>query len=334
MHILVYGVREDEKWAFQTYQEKHPEIFLEMHSCVLSEESCHWIREGVDALCLSQVKEISEEMYQKAADCQVKLWATRSAGFDMYRLDLLKKLGIRLARVPVYSPNAIAEYAVSGALYFSRNFDKIQSNVQNLDFRWEKNLLSEELRKKKVGIFGTGNIGLQTAKLFRQLGAEVYGFDLYPREEAKEILTYVDSLEQLVQMCDVLSLHAPATEENVHIFDEKLFSKCKEQMLFINTARGSLVDTKAMLKALDEKRLRAAVIDTYEFEAPYINKILKRDEIKDEVFLSLLEREDVLYSPHIAFYTHTAIENLVHIALDAIVKMAKGEETQEEVCLH
>lgn len=333
MKILVYAVREDEKDAFKLYQEKHPEIELEIHESLLTEESSQYIREGFDAICVSQVRAISEEIYRKVANCGIKIWATRSAGFDMYRLDLLKELGIRLVRVPVYSPNAIAEYAVSGALYFSRNFDKIQKNVQELDLRWIKPIVSEEIRKQKVGIFGTGNIGRVAALHFKNLGAEVYGYDLYPSKEAAEILTYVESLEELVKTCDIISLHAPATEENYHIFNEELFNLCKPNLIFVNTARGSLVDTKAMLKALDDKKIRAVVMDTYEFEGPYINKVWKKEDIKDEVLLALIEREDVLYSPHIAFYTHTAIENLVHIALDAAVKVFNTGKANEEVIL-
>lgn len=333
MKIILFNAREDEKSALKKYQEENPTIQLDIYNEPLTSESAQYITNEYDAICVSQVKEIPDEVYHKISEAGIKVFATRSAGFDMYKLDLLKKLGIRLVRVPVYSPNAIAEYALSGALYFSRNFDLIQNNVTNNDFRWQPSITSDEVRTKTVGIIGTGNIGRVAASLFKSLGAKVIGYDVYQNDAAKEILTYVDTVEQLVSQCDIISLHAPATNENYHLFNEALFKKMKPNCILVNTARGSLVDTKALLNALDQKQLRAAVIDTYEFEGPYVNKLNNAEDIKDEVLLQLLKRDDILYSPHIAFYTNTAIDNLVSIALNGAVQILNGEEASGEVKL-
>lgn len=333
MKFILFNAREDEKKALDLYKELNPEVQLDIYFEPLLSDNAHYINDSYDAIVVSQVKAIPDEVYHKISECGIKVFATRSAGFDMYNLKLLKELGIRLVRVPVYSPYAIAEYALSGAMYFSRNFNLIQENVANLDLRWQPSITSEELRNKTVGIIGTGNIGRTAANLFKALGAKVIGYDLYQNDEARQILEYVDDVETLVKQSDVISLHAPATEENHHLFNEEMFKLFKSNAILVNTARGSLVDTKAMLKALDNKQFRAAVLDVYEFEGPYVNKVNQKEDIKDEVLLELLSRKDVLYSPHIAFYTNTAIENLVHIAINGAKKILNNEECVEEVKL-
>lgn len=333
MKIIVFNARLDEKLAFESYIERNQDVHLDIYNEPLTSESASYINNSYDAICVSQVKAIPDEVYLKLKECGIKVFATRSAGIDMYNLKLLKELGIRLVRVPVYSPNAIAEYAVSGALYFSRNIDLIQDNVDHYDFRWQTSITSDEVRVKTVGIVGTGNIGRNAARIFKGLGAKVIGFDVYQNEEAKTLLDYVDSIEELVKQSDIVSLHIPSTEENHHLFNEAMFNNFKPNAILVNTARGALVDTKALLAALDVKKLRAAVLDVYEFEGPYVNKQVTKEEISDEVFLQLLDRKDVLYSPHIAFYTHTAIENLVHIALNGAKSLLNGEEIPEEVKL-
>lgn len=333
MKFILFNAREDEKKALELYKELNPEVELDIYFEPLTADNAHYINDSYDAIIVSQVKAIPDEVYRKIKECGINVFSTRSAGFDMYNLKLLKELGIRLVRVPVYSPYAIAEYALSGAMYFSRNFDLIQDNVSNLDLRWQPSIISEELRNKTVGIIGTGNIGRTAANLFKALGAKVIGYDLYQNDEARQILDYVDDVETLVKQSDIISLHAPATEENHHLFNEEMFKLFKPNAILVNTARGSLVDTQAMLKALDNKRFRAAVLDVYEFEGPYVNKLNNKEDIKDEVLLELLSRKDVLYSPHIAFYTNTAIENLVHIAINGAKKILNNEECVEEVKL-
>ncbi len=333
MKVILFNAREDEREALASYKEKNKDFELDIHFAELNESNMHLITSDYDAICCSQVKAIPEEAYRLMKEAGIKVFATRSAGFDMYRLDLLKEYGIRFTRVPAYSPNAIAEYAFTGAMYFSRNLDLIANNQAQGDFRWQPSIIATEMRNKTVGILGTGNIGRNAARLFKGAGATVLGYDLYPNKAAEEFLSYVDSVDEILEQCDVISLHMPATDENYHMFNAETFAKVKDNLILVNTARGSLIDTPALLDALKAQKLRAAVIDTYEFEQPYVNKQVDLGAIEDKVFVELLERTDVLYSPHIAFYTHTAIENLVHIALDGAYAILTKGETPEEVKL-
>ncbi|MBJ8349057.1 D-2-hydroxyacid dehydrogenase [Streptococcus zalophi] len=333
MKLILFSAREDEKVALETYQKMHPEIELDIYTEAIDENTMSYIKKGYDGLIASQVKAIPEEAYHLMKESGIKVFATRSAGFDMYNLKLLKELGIRFTRVPVYSPFAIAEFAFTSAMYFSRDFDIIHRNVQEGDFRWQNSITSTEIRHKTVGIVGTGNIGRLAAKLFKEAGATVMGYDLYPNKALEDILTYVSTVEELVEKSDIISLHAPATEENYHLFDADLLKHAKKNLILVNAARGSLVDTKALLDALDNNQIRAAAIDTYEHEGPFVNRKVSLDEVTDELFLRLLKHPKVLYSPHVAFHTHTAIENLVHIAIDGAKGILLGEEVKEELKL-
>ena len=235
----------------------------------------------------------------------------------MYNVSKLTDLGIKLTNVPSYSPNAIAEHAVTAALIISRKIAKIEKNVKEHNFSWEKRLVSREMRTLTVGILGTGRIGTAAAKLFKGLGAKVIGYDLYPNEHAKEFLTYVDSVEELAKQSNVVSLHMPSTKENHHIVNEKFLNLMPQDSILINSGRGSLVDTNAVFDALDNGKLLGAGLDVYEFESPYVPKDLRGQEIEDKTFLKLIEREDILYTPHTAYFTETAVQNLVEGALDS-----------------
>ena len=173
----------------------------------------------------------------------------------------------------------------------------------------------------KVAIIGTGRIGQITAKLFHGFGCELVGFDLYQNEGIKSILTYKDSIEEAIKDADIVSIHMPATADNRHCFDYEMFKKFKPGAILLNMARGSIVDTEGLLKALDEGILAGAGIDTYEYEMPYIQKDYQDKAIEDKVFARLVHHPHVMYSPHIAYFTDEAIKNLVEGALNAAVEV-------------
>ena len=316
MKIVYFNYKEVEEKALEAWKNNNSDVDLVVTKKDLDEDTKEMIKDA-DAICLSQIKEIPASVYKYANENGVKIFSTRSAGTDMYNVDKLKELDIKLTNVPSYSPNAIAEHAVTVALIISRNIDKIRKNVREHNFAWEKRLVSREMRTLTVGILGTGKIGTAAAKLFKGLGAKVIGYDLYPNDHAKEYLEYVDSVEEIAKNSDIISLHMPATKENHHIIDEDFINLMPENSIIINSGRGALLDTKALFKALDSGKLLGAGLDVYEFEGPYVPKDLRGQEIEDKDFLQLIEREDIVYTPHTAFFTETAVENLVQGALNS-----------------
>ena len=316
MKIVFFNYKEVEEKAVEEWKKENSDIELVVTNKDLDEDTKEMLV-GADAVCISQIKEIPDSVYDFAAENGVKIFSTRSAGFDMYKLDKLNELDIKLTNVPSYSPNAIAEHAVTAALIISRNIKKIVKNVEDHNFSWEKRLVSREMRTLTVGILGTGRIGRAAAKLFSGLGAKVIGFDLYPSEEAEKYLSYVDSVEELAKQSDVISLHMPATKENHHMVDDEFLSLMPDNSILINSGRGALVDTEAVFRALDSGKLLGAGLDVYEFEGPFVPKDLRGRKIEDETFLKLIERDDILYTPHTAYFTETAVANLVQGALNS-----------------
>lgn len=315
MKILMFGTREDEKEAALAWAQKE-KVEVTFNEGPLTMETVDLL-DGYDAVTTSQTAQFDDTLYEILANIGIKQIAQRSAGYDMFDLDLASQHGLIISNVPSYSPNAIAEYAVTAAMNIIRNTEKIQRKVRAHDFTWNKTIISKEMRSMTVAIIGTGRIGSITGRILNGFGAKVIGYDLYPNEDAKAFLTYTDTLEEAVRQADLISIHMPLTKDNTYMFNADLFAKMKDGVYFVNTARGGIVDTKALLDALNSGKVAAAALDTYENEAPYFPKDFRDKEIEDKVLLELIAREDVQVSQHIAFYTETAVMNLVEGGLNS-----------------
>lgn len=323
MKLAVFNIRDDEKKALKQWKENNKEVDIVVETSEGLNKSNMQLIKGTDGVVLAQNKPFEKEVYDYAKEQGIKVFATRSAGFDIYDLSLMDKYGIKMTNVPSYSPNAIAEHVVTTTLYISRNIKKIMKRVEKHNFSWKPEILSRELRTLKVGVIGTGRIGTQVAKLFNSLGAEVLGYDIYKNDVAKNILTYVDTMDELIKQSDVITLHMPAIKEYHHLVNDEFISKMKDNSILINAARGMLVDTKAVIKGLDSGKLLGAGLDVYENEADYVPKDFSKHGIKDSMLQTIIDREDIIYTPHTAFYTTTAIENLVEGGLESAVDVIK-----------
>ena len=322
MKLVLFNLREDEKSALNNWIASHPEVEVDVHSEELTASNKHLL-EGKDGVVLAQNKPFEKEVYEYAKEQGIKVFATRSAGFDIYDLELMKELDIKMTNVPSYSPNAIAEHVITTALRISRNTNKIQRNVEKHNFTWNPGILSRELRTLTVGVIGTGRIGTQAAKLFKALGSKVLGYDIYPNDAAREVLEYVDNIDDLITNSDIITIHMPAIKDYNHMVNDEFLSKMKDNSILLNAARGMLVDTKALLHALDSGKLLGAGLDVYENEGKYVPKNFEDKEFDDELLQTLIDRDDVIYTPHTAFYTETAIQNLVEGGLEATVEVIK-----------
>lgn len=327
--ILVFTLREEEVALIENWAKKN-NVDVTIEFGQLGMENVHML-EGYDGVSTGQNTMLPNEVYPILKEYGIKQIAQRSAGFDYYDLDAAKENDVIISNVPVYSPESIAEFAVTASLNLIRKMRLIEEKTKAQDFRWQPEIRARLLGEMTVGIIGTGNIGRATARIFKGFGAHVIGYDLYPNDAAKEILEYKDSVEEVVEKADVVSLHVPATNDNHHQFDEAMFKKFKKDAYLINAARGSVVDTKALIKALDEGELAAAALDTYEFENVYIPKDNREDPITDELFLEILNHEKILFTPHIAHYTDVSVRNIVEIALDSALEVIETGTTKNRV---
>ena len=314
MKLVFFNLREDEKSALESWRNSHTEVEIDVYTEELTSANKHLL-EGKEGVVLAQNKPFERDVYEYAKEQGVKVFATRSAGFDIYDLELMSELGIKMTNVPSYSPNAIAEHVLTSALRISRNTNKIQRNIEKHNFSWNPGILSRELRTLTVGVIGTGRIGTQAARLFNALGSKVIGYDVYQNEAAKEVLDYVENLDDLIAASDIITIHMPAIKEYNYMVNDEFLAKMKDNSILLNAARGMLVDTKAVLRALDSGKLLG------ENEGKYVPKNFEGKEFDDELLQTLIDRDDVIYTPHTAFYTETAIQNLVEGGLEAAVEV-------------
>ena len=327
--IAVYQVREEElpiveKWS------KDNNVEVKIIDGQITPENVH-LAKGFDGVSTSQNTKVPTEVYEKLHEYGIKQIAQRSAGFDYYDLEEATKNDIIISNVPVYSPESIAEFVLTQALMLIRKVHEIEEKTNEGDFRWQPAIRGGLLGEMTVGVIGTGHIGRIAAKLFKGFGAKVIGYDLYPNEEATKYLEYKDSVEELVKEADVVTLHVPATADNYHQFDYDMFKLFKPTAYFINDARGSVVDTQGLLKALDEGLIAGAALDTYEGEGLYVPIDNRESGIEDELFQRLLNHSKVLYTPHIAYYTDVSVRNIMTIALDSTLEVIETGDTKNRV---
>lgn len=314
MRIMFMGAREDELPAIEAWRSQHPDHEVTVTTDVLNAETVEGLA-GYDALVVQQVLVPPVEIYARLKELGLTQISSRTAGVDMFDLERARQHGIAITNVPVYSPNAIAEFALASTLHLTRRFPQIAHKNRERDFRF-MGLIGREIATLKVAIIGTGAIGYQTAKHFRALGAEVVAFDLFPRDDSAEVGTYASSIEEAVSGADVVSLHIPATAENHHLFDAPMLARMAPGAILVNAGRGALVDTRALLDAIDAGALAGAALDTYENEQQYFRFDWRDKDLGDPILEELLERPEVLLTPHVAFYSETAVHNLVTGGLD------------------
>ena len=271
---------------------------------------------GVAVLSVFIGSRVDEPLLAACPD--LRLVATRSTGYDHIDLAACAARGVAVANVPAYGENTVAEHTFALILALSRNVHKAWRRTQRGDFSVH-GLQGFDLLGKTLGLVGTGRIGLHVAKIARGFGMRVLATDPYPQQLLAEVIgfEYVP-LEELVAQADVISLHAPATPATYHLVNRELLARCKRGALLINTARGSLVDTQALLEALDKGILRGAGLDVLEGE-----EILTEDRRRaaaegDEASLrrlvenqALASREDVVVTPHVAFNSVEAVQRIV-----------------------
>lgn len=311
----------------ETYEEDYVKEWAKAHQVEVDYENGPLTKEnvqdvaGYDGITLSHNGPFDPDLYATLASLNIKQIAQRSAGFDMYDLDKAREHGITITTVPSYSPSSIAEYALMGALYFVRQVPLVQSRVQQHDFRWQGDLMSRTLKDMTIAVIGIGRIGSIVARLFHSFGCKVVGYDLVRRPEMEGIVDYKEGLLEAITQADIVTLHVPGNKDTYHMFDEEVFRHFKTETIFINAARGMVVDTNAFLEALNSDKIVGAVIDTYENEAQYYRRDYSDKALDDRVLKELIERDDVLLSPHIAFFTGEAVKNLTEGGLNSALEV-------------
>lgn len=247
----------------------------------------------------------------------IQLIALRSAGFNHVDIDVAHHLGITVVRVPNYSPYAVAEFAVGLILMLNRKIHRSYQWVREHNFLLT-HLMGFDLHGKTVGIIGVGRIGTVFARIMNGFGCKILAYD--PSEQAENLalgIRYV-SLNELYTEADIISLHCPLTEATQHIINQKSIAKMKPGVMLINTGRGALIDTKAVIKGLKTSVIGYLGLDVYEEEDKLFFRDLSETIIQDETFLRLQTFPNVVITSHQAFFTKEAVTNIIKTTLTNI----------------
>jgi len=284
---------------------------------------------GFPAICSFVNDNLTAEVLGQLAGGGTKFVALRCAGFNQVDLDAAGRHGIRVARVPAYSPHAVAEHAIGMMLALSRKYHKAYSRVREGNFALE-GLLGFDMHGKTAGVVGTGKIGAIVAQLLACFGCEVLLYDVVPSAECAAVGRYV-TLPELFSRCDIVSLHCPLTPATQHLIDDKSIAGMKPGMMLVNTSRGALVDTQAVIGGLKSGRIGYLGLDVYEEEADLFFENLSEQVIQDDVFTRLLTFPNVLITSHQAFFTQTALEQIAKVTMANLTAFESGCELPNEV---
>lgn len=266
----------------------------------------------------------SEAMMSELAKLGVKLIALRCAGYDHVDLEGAAKNNIIVVNAANYSPTAIAEHAVLLLLAVLRHFNQAQVQIGQGDFLLH-NLLGLGLHGRRVGIIGTGCIGTAFARICQGMGCQLYGYDPYPNDDCRQLGMDYLPLPKLLAQSEIISLHCLLDDNTHHMINAKALAQMKPGAVLVNTARGPVVDTEAVLEALDSGQLAGFATDVYEFEKGLFFTDHTKDGIKDELFLQLMARDDVVITAHQAFFTKAALEAIATTTIENIVRFEQGK---------
>ncbi len=313
--IVCYGVRSNEVEFFNRLNIYNYELTLIPE--LLSHDNIETAK-GHDAVLLRGNSVADKQNLDVLYSYGIKYVFTRTVGFNHIDVEYAHQLGMRMARVPSYSPAAIAELSVTLAMMLLRKTAYMTIKSAYRDFVIDDEMFTREVHNCTVGIIGVGKIGLTEARLFKGLGARVVGYDIFETDKAKEILDYLP-LDELLAQSDIVSLHIPYVPgKNEQFVNAEFISKMKQNAILINTARGEIQSNQAILDALKSKKLSGFATDVFSNEAEFFQKKFQPWEtVPDPIVQQLIELYPrVLVTPHVGSNTDEALSNMVETSYE------------------
>lgn len=283
-----------------------------------------------ECVCSFVNDRLTAETLERLSSGGVRLVALRCAGYNHVDLSAAKRLGIRVVRVPEYSPYSVAEHAVGLILALNRKLHRAYYRVRELNFSLE-GLVGFDLHGRTLGVVGTGKIGAVFAQIMRGFGSHVLATDTEPNDSLRRLGVEYVPLEDLLSRSDIVSLHIPLTPSSWHIINGAAIDRMKPGVMLINTSRGGLVDTKALVEGLKSGLIGSAGLDVYEEEEGVFFHDLSNEILRDDVLARLLTFPNVLITSHQAFLTTDALHNIAATTLANVTAFERGEELANQV---
>jgi D-lactate dehydrogenase len=297
----------------------------------LNAETIH-LATGFDAVCVMLLDKLDKQTIGKLAKMSIKLIDLRSAGFDNVDIKAATEQNIKVMRVPAYSPQAIAEHATALILTLNRKTHKAYNRVRENNFSIE-NLMGFNLSGKTIGVVGTGKIGRAFCNIMLGFGCQVIAFDIKESSEMKEKGVEYKSFELLLMESDIISIHCPLTDETKHLFNSVAFNMMQKGTMLINTGRGAIIKTTDAIEALKNGQLGFLGIDVYEGEEKIFFNDLSESVVQDDIIERLISFNNVLITPHLAFFTKEAIEQIAAITIKNFSDFEDGLISDNEIKL-
>ncbi len=328
MKVIFYSTKHYDEECFSSSNERysHDLRFVEAR---LSSDTVSLLA-GEPAICVFVNDTLDRNVLSKLADAGVRLIALRCAGYNNVDIKAAHELGLTVVRVPAYSPYAVAEHTVCLMLSLSRKVHRAYYRVRDGNFSLD-GLLGFDFFGRTLGIVGTGRIGSVLAHIMGAMGMKLLAHDPFHDPDCENIgVSYVD-MDQLLAESDVISLHCPLTPETNHLIDESALDKMKKGVMLINTSRGAILDTCAVINGLKTGKIGYLGLDVYEQESEIFFRDLSCEIIQDDVFERLLTFPNVLITTHQGFFTAEALKSIADTTLENITQFEEGRDLVNEV---
>lgn len=327
MKILFYGTKNYDRRFFENLLPSYPGIEMKFTDANLHEETAPLAR-GYEAICAFVNSDLSAPVLAELHRQEVKLILMRCAGYNNIDLPAAKEYGIRILRVPGYSPEAVAEHAMALALTANRHTHKAYIKCRENNFALN-GLMGVNFYGKTAGIIGTGKIGQAMARICKGFGMKVIAYDLFPNKSL-DFLEYV-SLDELLAQSDLISLHCPLSPETRHIINAESIAKMKDGVILVNTSRGGLINTQDLIAGIRDHKFFAVGLDVYEEETQLVYEDMSEEILQTSTVQRLLSFPNVMLTSHQGFLTEEALTNIAETTLDNAKAFMNGETLTNEV---
>ncbi|MEU8847494.1 2-hydroxyacid dehydrogenase [Streptomyces sp. NPDC048564] len=324
MEIMAFGVQADEKplieQAFRGHHEvRCLDVFLNGDTAPIAT--------GHEVVCTSVNCDLGDRVLGTLAAGGTRMVAQRSTGFNNIDLKVAERLGMTVARVSYYSPHAVAEFAWTLALAVNRRIVRASTRTRDFDFRLD-GLMGRDMHGRTVGVLGTGKIGEAFTRIAHGFGMNLLGWDVAENPACMQLGMRYVSKDQLLAESDLVTLHVPLMPETLHLIDADALKAMKDDAVLVNSSRGGLIDTAALVAELREGRFRGVGLDVYEAEAGlfFLDKSLQA--IEDDTLARLVTFPNVLVTSHQAYYTQDAVGQIVETTLNNVLDYTAGRRSE------
>ncbi|MBO5192514.1 MAG: 2-hydroxyacid dehydrogenase [Lachnospiraceae bacterium] len=329
MNILFFGTKGYDKAFFEKLENTgiYHDIDITFIEPNLTPETAQ-LADGYEAVCAFVNMDLSEKTVRKLKKCGVKLILMRCAGFNNVDLEVARECGITVMSVPGYSPEAVAEHAMTLVLTAVRHTHKAYIKCRENNFNLN-GLMGVNLHGKTAGIVGTGKIGAAMARICHGFGMRIIGYDLYPNKSL-DFVEYVD-FDTLLKEADLISLHCPLTEENYHMINSKTIEKMKDGVILVNTSRGALIKTEDLIDGIRDEKFFAVGLDVYEEETGTVFEDMSDQILEHSTMARLLSFPNVMVTSHQGFFTREALEAISETTMDNALAFVEGRKNGNEL---